>query len=348
MALSKLEISYWTNTYKDQQGALYSEDGKTLLTVPTDLISYNVAEGTENINHRCFRNCTSLKEVSLPASLKRIGKSAFNNCLALETIIIPDNVYSIGESAFAHCFHLHTAFLPSAMIEIPKRMFFNCKSLHEITFPEKIFCVLQEAFYGCLSLQHVSLNEGLEMIFEKAFKHCESLQEFIMPDSVRFMEEETLANCTSLKSIVLSDAIEDFGFSCCPHCPNIESVDMRPSEEFIKQTHSNWDFFPKRNPKNSINPYPNNYFWKDGDNLYCGIDGLSSVTLVCSFIKGTEYTVPAFVNKVRAGAFINAPQLRTLILPEGSISIDDTLHFWTQLDTIKFYNRQTSKICLII
>lgn len=339
MALSKFEIPYWTNTYKDQQGALYSEDGKTLLSVPNDIVSYEIAKGTENIYHRCFRNCTSLKEVSLPSSLKRIGTLAFSNCLSLETITIPDKVYSIGESAFENCFHLHTVSLPSDIIEISKRTFFNCKSLHAITFPQKIYCIFQEAFYGCLSLRHVSLNEGLEMIFEKAFKHCESLQDFIMPDSVRFMEEETLANCTSLKSIVLSDAIEDFGYSCCPHCPNIESVDMRPSEEIFKLVHHNWKRFSKNNPQNSINPYPSNRYWKYADNLYYGVDGLSSVTLVCSFTKQTEHTVPAFVDNVKAGAFINSPQLRTLILPEGSISIDDALHFWTQLDTIKFYKR---------
>lgn len=343
MALSEIETPFWANTNKDQQGALYSEDGKTLLSAPSNLISYKVAEGTENIYHRCFRNCTSLKEVSLPASLKRIGQSAFNNCLSLEAINIPDNVYSVGESAFENCFHLHTVSLASSMIEIPKRMFFNCKSLHKITFPEKIFCVFQEAFYGCLSLRYISLNEGLEMIFEKAFKHCESLQEFIMPDSVRFMEEEALANCSSLKTIVLSDRIEDFGYSCCPHCHNIESVEMNPSEELIKQIHRNWEYFPKKNPQNSINPYPNNRYWKYAGNLYYGVDGLSSVTLVCSFIKEPEYTVHAFVDKVKAGAFINSPQLRTLILPEGSISIDEALEFWTQLDSIKFYKRQTSK-----
>lgn len=41
--------------------------------------------------------CTSLKEITIPSKVMRIGNSAFNNCTLLTTLNIPKSVTSIGQ-----------------------------------------------------------------------------------------------------------------------------------------------------------------------------------------------------------------------------------------------------------
>ena len=50
-----------------------------------------------------FNGCSSLADISLPASLTSIGKYAFNGCSSLSKITLPDTLTSIGEAAFQHC-----------------------------------------------------------------------------------------------------------------------------------------------------------------------------------------------------------------------------------------------------
>ena len=52
-----------------------------------------------------FRNCTFLKGIELPSSLRTIGAYAFYGS-GISTVDIPDSVYSIGEYAFCGCYSL--------------------------------------------------------------------------------------------------------------------------------------------------------------------------------------------------------------------------------------------------
>ena len=60
-----------------------------------------VSEGIIDIAACVFVDCTNLKEVSLPSTLKYIGKNAFFNCTSLRNITIPESVCIIYEAAFS-------------------------------------------------------------------------------------------------------------------------------------------------------------------------------------------------------------------------------------------------------
>jgi len=51
----------------------------------SDLINgtFTIPEGVTAIGDRAFFQCTALKKVIFPESLKRIGKFAFTNCVNL-------------------------------------------------------------------------------------------------------------------------------------------------------------------------------------------------------------------------------------------------------------------------
>ena len=73
------------------------------------VISEGVAEtkcgsiSKEDVDCGAFMNCSSLKHVSIPGTMKVLGKNTFKGCTALTEIMIPSSVTSIGEDAFDNC-----------------------------------------------------------------------------------------------------------------------------------------------------------------------------------------------------------------------------------------------------
>ena len=53
-----------------------------------------------------FSNSPNLKTITLPNTMRRIGRRAFYNCVNLERIILPANLNCIEEEAFKNCENL--------------------------------------------------------------------------------------------------------------------------------------------------------------------------------------------------------------------------------------------------
>lgn len=53
--------------------------------------------------HHAFNGCSSLRDLTIPSSVKLIGNFAFNNCSLLKDLQIPSSVKSIGKNAFKGC-----------------------------------------------------------------------------------------------------------------------------------------------------------------------------------------------------------------------------------------------------
>ena len=49
-------------------------------------------EGVEKIGNLAFYQCSNLKEVNLPNSLRSIGRMVFSTCPSLEEIAIPEKI----------------------------------------------------------------------------------------------------------------------------------------------------------------------------------------------------------------------------------------------------------------
>ena len=102
--------------------ALYSKDGSALYRLVVACEQFTVAEGCQVIEDRAFDSVACLREVSLPDSLKSIGRLAFAKT-ALDFVRIPPAVEHIDAMAFYHCAKLTSVSLSFGLKSIGEEAF---------------------------------------------------------------------------------------------------------------------------------------------------------------------------------------------------------------------------------
>ena len=109
-----------------------------------------------------FNGCSSLAEISLPASLTSIGNNAFNGCSSLARVLNLENtkVTSINTYAFYDCTSLAEINFHSSLKKIDSFAFYGCSSLTKLNIPEEIrnLQILDMAFYNCTSLSVINVS----------------------------------------------------------------------------------------------------------------------------------------------------------------------------------------------
>ena len=76
----------------------------------------------------------SITSVTIPSTVKAIGKYSFMDCLSLTSVTIPEGVVEIGAGAFSGCEALTEVSIPSTVNTVRYRAFGNCPALKTIRF----------------------------------------------------------------------------------------------------------------------------------------------------------------------------------------------------------------------
>ena len=121
-----------------------------------------------------FKGCTSLKNVTIPKTVERIGEYAFGSCTALEVVTMSENVTYIGDAVFNNCSALHTVKLSSKLREIGRWCFACCTALQQIELPSSLQILGVDAFRESglvkITIPEVQGISGL-------FSDCKKLEE---------------------------------------------------------------------------------------------------------------------------------------------------------------------------
>ena len=158
-----------------------------------------------------FRECSSLKSVTLPNGLTKIGASLFQECTALESVTIPSSVNTIGDSAFADCRSLKTITLPENLTTIETAAFKDCISLVNINIPNSVTSLGNYAFHNCTALKNVNLSNSLTSIGDYTFRMCTSLEKISIPEGITSIGEYAFAQCGNNLEIVVPDSVTSIG-----------------------------------------------------------------------------------------------------------------------------------------
>ena len=130
-----------------------------------------------------FEGAASLTDITIPASIGRLGTAAFEGT-GLTHVTIPDTVQQVDPAVFQNCTKLVSVKLPAGLAEIDQYMFANCISLQHVDMPDTITKINIYAFHNCTSLTSLALPKGLTSLSVGCFEKCYNLQHVVVPPSV--------------------------------------------------------------------------------------------------------------------------------------------------------------------
>ena len=209
------------------------------LEIPHEMDGMDVV----SIPEYAFANCTQLTSVTVPDSVKTIGKSAFNGCSRLKSITLPfvGSTRTAKEQAamFGYIFgsdsysggaatqqdwngddwNVVTYYIPAQLTDVT------------ITNTQ---AVADFAFANCTSLKTVTLNDDLISIGMGAFGNCTSLRTFTVPDPVTEITAGMMFGCTSLKEFYFNSvAVTSIGEQAFANCGALTRVNSYEDGSFI-------------------------------------------------------------------------------------------------------------------
>lgn len=234
IALPRNILTFASDTYS---GAFYNCTNLKRATLP---------EGLTAIGANCFRECSKLESIALPATVGSLGNLAFYNCKALTAIVIPEGVETIPRSLFANCSALTSATLPSTLksmeseafsstglkeITIPEgvtslgnNLFNACKSLESVQLPDALTAIPSKLCYNCSALTTVNMPSKLETVGSDAFYQCSKLQDVTFPETLQSLDERSFGGCSAFTRIVIDiPEIANYAFW---NCANVTSIDL--------------------------------------------------------------------------------------------------------------------------
>ena len=130
-----------------------------------------------------FEGAASLTDITIPASIGRLGTAAFEST-GLTHVTIPDTVQQVDPAVFQNCTKLVSVKLPAGLAEIDQYMFANCISLQHVDMPDSITKINIYAFHNCTSLTSLALPKNLSSLSVGCFDKCINLQYVVVPPSV--------------------------------------------------------------------------------------------------------------------------------------------------------------------
>ena len=160
----------------------------------------------EAIEEYAFFNCTGLKNIVFPASLKSISDNAFLGCDSLETIEFGGDLVESAELSFHNCTKLVSATVPLRLVQSLPR---NTRQIVILSGPELIPYEFEENLplfrggsFGSL-VERISIPDSVKTIEDNAFAALCSLEEILLPDSIESIGNNAFGYCKKLRRIVV-------------------------------------------------------------------------------------------------------------------------------------------------
>lgn len=253
-------------------GPAYKIIPSSLLYSCSNLKIVDIHSNLTSIEEKAFYGCRSLKEFTMPSSVKELGAGAFRG-MAFEKITLSDSISCIRENTFAGCSSLKEINLPANLKTIENGAFSGCTSLKTISIPECIDTIANRAYNGCSSLHKVVFEEadrplGIFVSLDyrnQVFAGCaldtviinrnlsyaaqSGLSFFFSEDSklnyVEFGDKVTTLNpyfftrCSNLKSVVFGKGLKKIPYNAMSGCGALKTVSANYIDEIDEYAFQN-------------------------------------------------------------------------------------------------------------
>lgn len=240
LSANNLVVAKNDPSYQSIEGVIYTKDGKGIVRVPQKRTELKIKEGCTEFNMQSvlynstdsegdeFNNCSKLKKIVIPSSVKNINKVKYKTDRAdacdmhVDTIeIVPkdfdaNSLYALGSSLGKNITIESLMKLLPDQITYKDHMYitkdhgllkYDGKDAN-VEIPEEITWIAPEAFYRNETLKNVKLPSKITTIEENTFYGCSELEAVIIPDQVTMIGKSAFDECTVLKSVTFGKSLK--------------------------------------------------------------------------------------------------------------------------------------------
>lgn len=186
-----------------------------------------------------FRSCQNLKHISLPMTAVKIEKDAFADCSSLRSLSVPASVLEITPSA--GCTSLESIDVSPANVSYScsdgvlmsidgrKILWFPMGKKGEFVLPATVESLGNYAFRDC-SIEKIVLPEGLTQLGQCLF-YDSKVKEVVLPNAMEQLPTGTFQNCNHLKIVRIGakmKLLSEYAFDGCQLSDLYVSANMPP------------------------------------------------------------------------------------------------------------------------
>ena len=263
----------------------------------------------KKIKANAFNGNSTIEEVEIQTKngegVTTIGELAFANCSNLKSVVLPDTVKYMGSHVFDYCRSLKNVQLSNNMSRIESYMFCGCSGLEEINLAENIDTIGACAFYNCINLKKILFSDKLQTIDSGIFSGCSKLEEIELGKNTNFIFENGIlmnSNKTFMYYVTnLASNVKTF------KVPNgvikllggtLKSTEIKNIEIPASVNYISYDFFPSSVENVKIDTENKSYITDNG--MIYSIDKKS---LYYCFTKDITISISDETEIIEAGAF---------------------------------------------
>ena len=190
-----------------------------------EITSVTIPPSVKRIGREAFCGAPNLSAVEFSQGLTEIGEASFSGCNALTELVIPQGVTAIGPNAFGGCFNITRVELPDSLLTMGKAMLSSNRKLKSIRIPDGITEIPDDFAVNCGSLEEVILGKNVVSIGKRAFHSCKSLKSFPF-EGIKEIGGQAFEGCKSLEYVKLPQTITPINSRSFYGCWALKKVDL--------------------------------------------------------------------------------------------------------------------------
>lgn len=220
------------------------------VTAVGDFAFSAVSEVGESWGNTVITYSYNYKKITLPASVKTIGRYAFAENKNLQEVILPEGLTDFNYCAFMNCKNLNKINIPDGVECLPDALFMGCSKLKTLELPDGIKAICDKAisitadetgtqfsvdlpgsveylgselFTSCRYAETVTLPKSLRVMCG-TFKNMQDLKQVNFNGSLREIGDYTFRGCTGIEEMSVPDTVTVLGTGVFYNCPSLKKV----------------------------------------------------------------------------------------------------------------------------
>lgn len=232
----------------------YSSYNQDEIVIPESVQYQGRTFQVVGISHDAFNGSKLVKKLTIPKSIKTIGKNAFSGCSGLSELNIDNQIENVqadlsklplttvkftgvGKSIpnwLKNNNNLKNVVFDCSNVEaVADSAFYNCTSLTTIELPHFVKQIGTASFEGCKSIAEFRMPQELDSIKPCAFKNCQSLSGLAFERNLKVIGSEAFLGCTSLTTLNITAGIDSIANSAFNKCTGITTLNIADADSSI-------------------------------------------------------------------------------------------------------------------